>query len=81
MIKAIRKRESQFDKKKTDLVIATMKELNEVYYQKRGFVTGEKRFEKGVGGGEVGFSVGERKRTIRVVAVQMRLRLLSWIYY
>ncbi|KAL9028984.1 MAG: hypothetical protein Q9196_002727 [Gyalolechia fulgens] len=64
-LEEIRKRGSDQEGKQIHLVITTMKELNEVYYQKRGFVTtGEKRFEKGVGGSKVGFSVVEMERII-----------------
>lgn len=65
VIKEIRSRESPNEDQDVDLVITTMKELNEVYYQKRGFVTtAEKRFEKGVGGSEVGFSVVETEKIV-----------------
>ncbi|KAL8825672.1 MAG: hypothetical protein Q9170_007704 [Blastenia crenularia] len=63
VVQEIRKRKSKSDK--IHFVITTMKEINETYYQKRGFVTTkEQRFEKGVGGSEVGFSVVEMERTM-----------------
>lgn len=64
-IEEIRRRIPEKDEKKIHLVITTMKELREAYYQKRGFVTTrEKRFEKGTGGSEVGFSILEMERII-----------------
>ncbi|KAL8655296.1 MAG: hypothetical protein Q9210_000964 [Variospora velana] len=63
LIAEIRRREPE--PKRIHLVITTMKELREAYYQKRGYVTtGEKRFGKGVGGSEVGFSVVEMEKIV-----------------
>ncbi|KAL8960056.1 MAG: hypothetical protein Q9193_003179 [Seirophora villosa] len=63
LIEEMRRREPE--PKRIHLVITTMKELREAYYQKRGFVTtGEKRFGKGVGGSEVGFSVVEMEQMV-----------------
>ncbi|KAL8896356.1 MAG: hypothetical protein Q9207_007744 [Kuettlingeria erythrocarpa] len=65
LVKEMRKRVSAQGDQDVHLVITTMKEINEVYYQKRGFVTtGERRFEKGVGGSEVGFSVVEMEKIV-----------------
>ncbi|KAL8714292.1 MAG: hypothetical protein Q9225_006596 [Loekoesia sp. 1 TL-2023] len=65
LIREIRKREPKSGSKRVHFVITTMKEMNEIYYQKRGYVTTrEQRFEKGVGGSEVGFSVVEMERII-----------------
>ncbi|KAL8938503.1 MAG: hypothetical protein Q9216_003863 [Gyalolechia sp. 2 TL-2023] len=67
VIEEIRKRGSEEDEKGIHLVITTLQELNEVYYQKRGFrTTAVKRFEKGVGGSEVGLGVVEMERMIGV---------------
>ncbi|KAI4179153.1 MAG: hypothetical protein LQ346_007257 [Caloplaca aetnensis] len=63
LVKEMKNRVSAQGDQDVHLVITTMKELNEVYYQKRGFMTtGERRFEKGVGGSEVGFSVVEMEK-------------------
>lgn len=63
LVKEMRSRVSPQGDRDVHLVITTMKELNEVYYQKRGFVTtGERRFEKGVAGSELGFSVVEMEK-------------------
>ena len=65
LVKEIRTRESESGQRRIHFVITTMKELNENYYQKRGFVTTrEQRFDKGVGGSEVGFSVVEMEKIV-----------------
>lgn len=65
MMKEIRSRESPREDHRVHLVITTMKEPNEVYYHKRGFVTtAEKRFEPGYGDSEVGFSVVEMEMIV-----------------
>ncbi|KAL9600703.1 MAG: hypothetical protein Q9219_003033 [cf. Caloplaca sp. 3 TL-2023] len=63
VMKEIRRKETRSER--VNIVITTMKELNEAYYQKRGFITTqERKFEKGVGGSEVGFTVLEMERSI-----------------
>ncbi|KAI4186067.1 MAG: hypothetical protein L6R41_003724 [Letrouitia leprolyta] len=65
MTSEIRNRISGNNEKRIHLVITTMKEMNETYYQKRGFVTTrETRFEKGTAGSEVGFSIVEMERIV-----------------
>ncbi|KAL8753121.1 MAG: hypothetical protein Q9184_005515 [Pyrenodesmia sp. 2 TL-2023] len=63
LVKEMRSRASPQGDRDVHLVITTMKELNEAYYQKRGFVTtDERRIEKGVGGSELGFSIVEMEK-------------------
>ncbi|KAL8920398.1 MAG: hypothetical protein Q9208_006279 [Pyrenodesmia sp. 3 TL-2023] len=63
LVKEMRSRGSPPGNRGVHLAITTLKELNEAYYQKRGFVTtDERRIEKGVGGSELGFSVVEMEK-------------------
>ena len=50
---------------KVKVLLSTMKELNEGYYQRKGWrTTGEKRFEAGVGGSEEGFGIVDMVKVV-----------------
>ena len=50
---------------KVKILLSTMKELNEGYYQRKGWkTTAERRFEAGVGGSEEGFGIVDMVRVV-----------------
>ena len=52
-------------KGKVKILLSTMKELNEGYYQRKGWrTTAERRFEAGVGGSEAGFGVVDMVKVV-----------------